>query len=57
MKVKVISPFFSDRLYKKGEIIDAKSPKEGLTVPVEDDPTTLEKVTEAKPKRTSKAKS
>lgn len=57
MKVKVISPFFSDRLYKKGEVIEAKAPKEGLTVPVEDDPKTLEKVTEAKPKRTSRAKS
>ena len=55
MKLKVISPFVLDRLYKKGEIIEAEEPVFGLTVPYEEKE---EPKTEEKPKRkTAKSKS
>lgn len=58
MKLKVISPFFTDRLYKKGEIIEGKEPVLGITVPAYEEPVAVEEETEEKPKkRRSKAKS
>ena len=56
MKVKVISPFFGDRLFEVGEIIEAKEPVLGLTEPFEGE--VEEPKTEDKPKkRTTKSKS
>lgn len=55
MKVKVISPFFDDRLYKRGEVIEAKAPVFGLTVPFEGKEEKTE--TEAKPKKAARSKS